>query len=113
VGKVHKSEKKTAQPKSETNVLATQKKINTINIKQTPTQSSTQNKMDIWNSAQPLVPPLPLRFLKTDLETLSSVQRGISRPFLWLCRHVYILSQMEVEGIQTGCGVIVAKGENV
>jgi hypothetical protein len=58
---------------------------------------------------EPLLPPLPLRFPKTDLETLNSGQRGISRPFLCLCRHVYILSQMEVEGIQTGCRVIVAK----
>jgi hypothetical protein len=36
VGKAHQNQKKTAQPERETNALATQKKINTINRKQTP-----------------------------------------------------------------------------
>jgi hypothetical protein len=46
------NKKKTAKPKSETNKLATQKKINTINRKQTPpTQSTTQTHMDLWNRA--------------------------------------------------------------
>jgi hypothetical protein len=51
MGKAHQNEKKTAQPKCETNAPAT-RKINTINRKQTPPiQSSTQNHMDLWNSA--------------------------------------------------------------
>jgi hypothetical protein len=51
MGKAHQIQKKTAQPKSETNALAT-RKINTINRKQTPSiQSSTQTHMDLWNSA--------------------------------------------------------------
>jgi hypothetical protein len=51
MGKAHQIQKKTAQPKSEANELATQK-INIINRKQTaPTQSSTQTHMDLWNSA--------------------------------------------------------------
>jgi hypothetical protein len=38
--------------KSETIALATRKKINTINRKQTPSiQSSTHTHMDLWNSA--------------------------------------------------------------
>jgi hypothetical protein len=42
------SQKKTAQPKSETNEPIT-RKINTINRKQTPpVQSSTQIHMDLW-----------------------------------------------------------------
>jgi hypothetical protein len=36
MGKAHQNQRKTAQPKSETNAIATQKKINTINRKQTP-----------------------------------------------------------------------------
>jgi hypothetical protein len=52
MGKTHKIHKKTAQPKSKVNELATQKKINTINTKQTPPiESSTQTHMDLWNSA--------------------------------------------------------------
>jgi hypothetical protein len=43
---------RTARPKSETNALATRKKINTINRKQTPpTQSTTQIHMQQRNSA--------------------------------------------------------------
>jgi hypothetical protein len=50
--KAYQNQKKTAQPESETNELATRKKIHTINRKQTPpTQSSTQTHMDLWNSA--------------------------------------------------------------
>jgi hypothetical protein len=50
--KAHQKKNKTAQPKSETNALATRKKINTINRKQTtPIQNSTQTHLDIWNSA--------------------------------------------------------------
>jgi hypothetical protein len=50
--KAHQNQKKTAQPKSETNALAPWKKINTVNRKQTsPIQSSTQTHMDLWNSA--------------------------------------------------------------
>jgi hypothetical protein len=52
MGKAHQNQKKTAQPKSETNALATRKKIKNINRTQTPTiQSSTQTHMDLWNSA--------------------------------------------------------------
>jgi hypothetical protein len=52
MGKAHQNQKKTVQPKSETNALATRKKINTVNRKQTPPiQSSTQTHMDICNSA--------------------------------------------------------------
>jgi hypothetical protein len=52
MGKAPKNQKKTAQPESETNGLATQKKIGTINRKQTPPiQSSTQTHMDLWTSA--------------------------------------------------------------
>jgi hypothetical protein len=36
MGKAHQNKMKTSQPRSETNALATQKKINTINRKQTP-----------------------------------------------------------------------------
>jgi hypothetical protein len=50
--KAHQNQKKTAQPKSEGNALATRKKVNTINRKQTPPiQSSTQTHMALWNSA--------------------------------------------------------------
>jgi hypothetical protein len=50
--KAHQNKKKTVQPKSATKVLATRKKINTINRKQmTPIQSSTQTHMEQWNSA--------------------------------------------------------------
>jgi hypothetical protein len=49
MGKIHQAQKETAQPKRETNELAT-RKINTINRKQTPPiQSSIQTHMDIWN----------------------------------------------------------------
>jgi hypothetical protein len=42
------NQKKTAQPKSETNALATWEEIDTINIKQTPPiQSSTQTYMNL------------------------------------------------------------------
>jgi hypothetical protein len=51
VGKAHQNQKKTAQPKSETKALATRKKSNTINRKQTPIQSSSETHMDLWNSA--------------------------------------------------------------
>jgi hypothetical protein len=51
MGEAYQNQKKTAQPKSETNALAT-RKINTISTKQTtPIQSSTQTHMDLWNSA--------------------------------------------------------------
>jgi hypothetical protein len=50
MGKAHQIQKKTAQPKSESNALATWKKIK--NRKKTPPiQSSTQTHMDLWNSA--------------------------------------------------------------
>jgi hypothetical protein len=49
MGKAHQNQKKTAEPNSETNELATQK-INTINRKQTPPiESSTQTHTDLWN----------------------------------------------------------------
>jgi hypothetical protein len=52
MGKAHQNQKKTAHPESETNALAA-RKINTINIKQTPpTQSSTQTHIDLLNSFQ-------------------------------------------------------------
>jgi hypothetical protein len=48
MGKAHQIKKKIAQPKSKTNALATQKKINIINRKQTPPiQSSIQTNMDL------------------------------------------------------------------
>jgi hypothetical protein len=51
MGTAHQNNKKTAQPISETNALAT-RRINTINRKQTPSiQSSSQTNMDLWNSA--------------------------------------------------------------
>jgi hypothetical protein len=51
MGKAHQNQKKPAQPKGETKALATQKKINTINRKQTPPiQSSNEPHMDLWNS---------------------------------------------------------------
>jgi hypothetical protein len=49
-GKAHQNQNKTAQPKSEKDSVTTWKKINTINRKQTPIQSSTQTHMDLWNS---------------------------------------------------------------
>jgi hypothetical protein len=45
VGKAHQTQKKTAEPKSETNELAT-RKINTINSKQTPPVQVVLK--DIW-----------------------------------------------------------------
>jgi hypothetical protein len=55
MGKAHQNQKKTAQPESETSELATRKKINTINRKQTPPiQSSTATHMDLWGQ-----PPIP------------------------------------------------------
>jgi hypothetical protein len=52
MGRTYQIQKKTAQPKSETNALATQEKANTINRKQIiPIQSSTQTHMDLWNTA--------------------------------------------------------------
>jgi hypothetical protein len=53
VRKAHQNQKKTVQPKSETNAPATRKiNITRMNRKQTPPiQSSTQTRMDIWNSA--------------------------------------------------------------
>jgi hypothetical protein len=51
MGKAHQIQKKTAQPKSETNELVT-RKFNDINRKQTPPiQRSTQTHMDLRNSA--------------------------------------------------------------
>jgi hypothetical protein len=51
MGKAHQNQKKTTQPKDESNALAT-RKINTIDRKQTPTiQMSTQIHMDLWNPA--------------------------------------------------------------
>jgi hypothetical protein len=51
MGKGHQNQKKTAQPKSETNALAI-RKINTVNRKQTSRiQNSTEIYMDLWNSA--------------------------------------------------------------
>jgi hypothetical protein len=47
MGKAHQNQKKTAQPKSETNAVAARKDINTINGKQTPPQTHK----DLWNSA--------------------------------------------------------------
>jgi hypothetical protein len=48
----HQVLKETAQPKSETNALATRKKINTVNRKQTPhIRCSTQTHTDLWNLA--------------------------------------------------------------
>jgi hypothetical protein len=50
--KAHQNQKKTAQPKSETDELATRKQIKTNNRKQTPPiEISTQTHMDLWNSA--------------------------------------------------------------
>jgi hypothetical protein len=50
MGKAHQIQKKAAQSKSETDELATWEKI--INRKQTPpVQSSTETRMDLWNSA--------------------------------------------------------------
>jgi hypothetical protein len=52
MGKAHQNNKKKAQPINEINALATKKKNNTINGKQTsPIQSSTQTHTDLWNSA--------------------------------------------------------------
>jgi hypothetical protein len=52
MSKPHENRKKRAQPISETNALATRKKLNTTNRKQTPPiQSSIQTHMDLWNSA--------------------------------------------------------------
>jgi hypothetical protein len=53
MSKAHQIQKKEiTQPKSETNALATRKKIRTINRKQTPPiQSSIQTHMNLWNSA--------------------------------------------------------------
>jgi hypothetical protein len=42
-------------------------------------------------------PLYPIISSKPNLQILNSGQRGTSRPFLWLCRCVYKLSQMEVE----------------
>jgi hypothetical protein len=51
MGKAHQNQKKTTQPKRETNALAT-RKINTINTKQTPPiERSTPTHMGLWNSA--------------------------------------------------------------
>jgi hypothetical protein len=54
--KTHQSQKKPAQPKSETNGQATQKKINIINRKQIPPiQSSAHTHLDLgiqlWRTA--------------------------------------------------------------
>jgi hypothetical protein len=51
MGKAHQNHNKTAQPKSETNELATRKKINTMNRKQTPIEISTQIHISLLNSA--------------------------------------------------------------
>jgi hypothetical protein len=50
LGKAHQNQNKTAQPKSETNALAT-RKINTMNRKPTAIQSSAQTHVKLWNSA--------------------------------------------------------------
>jgi hypothetical protein len=50
MGKEHQIQKKTAQPKSETKELATRKKINTINRKQTSPIQNNQTHKDLWNS---------------------------------------------------------------
>jgi hypothetical protein len=51
MGKAHHNQKKTAQPKSETNALTT-RKMNAVNRKQTPpVQSSSPTHMNLWNSA--------------------------------------------------------------
>jgi hypothetical protein len=51
MGKVYQNQMKTAQPKSETNALATGKMMDTINRVQTPPiQSRTQTHIDLWNS---------------------------------------------------------------
>jgi hypothetical protein len=51
MGKLHKNKNKTAQPKSETNALTTQK-ISTLNRKQIPPMEfSIQTNTDLWNSA--------------------------------------------------------------
>jgi hypothetical protein len=51
LGKDHQSHKKPAQPKGETNALATRMKSNIINRKETPSiQSSTENLLDLWHS---------------------------------------------------------------
>jgi hypothetical protein len=48
IGKAYRNQKETAQPKSETNELATRKKINTISRKQTASlHSGTQTHMDL------------------------------------------------------------------
>jgi hypothetical protein len=49
MGKARQNKKKTAQPKSKTNALAN-RKINTINRKQTSIQNSTQTHTDLWKS---------------------------------------------------------------
>jgi hypothetical protein len=50
MGKAHKNQKETAQPKSKTNTRTTRKKVNNINRKQTlPIQSSIQTHTDLWN----------------------------------------------------------------
>jgi hypothetical protein len=52
MGKAHQIQKETDKPKTETNALATQKKMNTVNRTQTPSiQSSNETHMDLWNSA--------------------------------------------------------------
>jgi hypothetical protein len=51
MGKAHQIQKKTTQPESETNELATWKNISIINRKQTPIQSSAEIHVDLWNSA--------------------------------------------------------------
>jgi hypothetical protein len=51
MGKAYQNQKKTAQPKCETNALASQMKINTTNRNQNPLQSSTETHIDLWNSA--------------------------------------------------------------
>jgi hypothetical protein len=61
---------------NETNELATCKKTNTINRKQTPPiQSSTQTHNDLWNSAMGGQPPIP-----TSKSSCAS-NRSLSNPF--------------------------------
>jgi hypothetical protein len=50
MSKAHQNPENTAQTKNEGNALAAHR-VNTINRKQTPMQSSTQTRMDLWNSA--------------------------------------------------------------
>jgi hypothetical protein len=56
MGKAHQIQKKTAQPESETNALATRKKINTINRKQTPPIPNPYRPLEFSYGEQPQIP---------------------------------------------------------